>query len=47
MPSIDINDLDNLITDLETRITDTELAEAAPNTIGICTIVVCSIIGVC
>ncbi|MFJ4689510.1 hypothetical protein [Streptomyces sp. NPDC088789] len=47
MPSIDANELDNLITDLETRITDTELAEAAPNTVGICTLVVCSVIGIC
>ncbi|MET8829000.1 hypothetical protein ABZX40_16000 [Streptomyces sp. NPDC004610] len=48
MPSIDTNDLDNLITDLETRITDTELAEgAAANTVGICTIIVCSVIAVC
>ncbi|MFE4665486.1 hypothetical protein ACFRI7_06130 [Streptomyces sp. NPDC056716] len=47
MPSIDTNELDNLITDLETRISDTELAETAPSTIGVCTLVICSIIGVC
>ncbi|MFJ6662166.1 hypothetical protein ACIQNG_38350 [Streptomyces sp. NPDC091377] len=47
MPSIDASELDNLITDLETRITDTELAEASASTVGICTILVCSVIGIC
>ncbi|MFE7135847.1 hypothetical protein ACFVIM_33855 [Streptomyces sp. NPDC057638] len=47
MPSIEMNELDNLITDLETRITDTELPAAGADTIGVCTLLLCSILGIC
>ncbi|MEU9317931.1 MULTISPECIES: hypothetical protein [unclassified Streptomyces] len=53
MPTMELTDLDNLIAELDERITGTELpavTDSLGNTAacsGVCTVLICSVIGVC
>ncbi|CAL9353014.1 hypothetical protein [Streptomyces sp. enrichment culture] len=48
--TLELTDLDNLIDDLDTRITETELPDAQAYTegcSGLCTIVICATVVIC
>ncbi|MGW1410821.1 hypothetical protein [Streptomyces sp. NPDC002403] len=53
MPTMELTDLDNLIAELDERITGTELPPMADGLgstgacSGLCTVLICSVIGVC